>query len=305
NLRPGRLKKLALYLLLPRPGAITGGAIYFWGGVAYGVALNRHFSIADIAVVWLGIEFLINQAKYWLNDYKDVASDRLHPRKKERASAGGYLPVKWLPVLCALRMVAGTAFLLWCRPQVLPFALLLPAIQLLYDSVKRIPLLNAGVAATGSLVRFAAGYAAVTGAWPLFFPCLLVYCQRLAVYVAAYSAEGRYLLRYGKTPGKEYTFFYARHPCLERLALALFLGLLVFALARHVPGGIVVTGIVIALLGVLYYRINGPGDRIYWDDWKVLWAVLSYGFRQLSVQRWLRCRRKFLSRRKLLCPRDG
>ena len=304
-MHPGKLKKLALYLLLPRPGAITGGAIYFWGGVAYGVALDRHFSIADIAVAWLGIEFLINQAKYWLNDYKDVASDRLHLRKSERASAAGYFPVKWLPLLAAVRLIAGVVFLLWCWPQVLPLALLLPVIQLLYDSVKRAPLLNAGVAATGSLVRFAAGYAAVTGVWPLFFPCLLVYCQRLAVYVAAYSAEGRYLLRYGKTPGKEYTFFYARRPYLEKLALALFLGLLVFALERHVPGGIVVTGIVIALLGVLYYRINGPGDRIYWEGWKVLWTILSCGFRQLSAQWWLKCCRKFLSRRKLLCPRDG
>lgn len=281
---PDKLKKLALYLLLPRPGAVTGGAIYFWGGVAYGVALDYHFSIADIAVAWLGIEFLVNQAKYWLNDYKDVGCDRLHPRKSERVSAAGYFSVKWLLVLAALRMIAGIALLLWYRSQVLPFALLLPVIQLLYDSVKRIPLLNAGVAASGSLVRFAAGYIAVTGVWPLFFPCLLVYCQRLAVYVAAYSAEGRYLLRYGKTPGKEYTFFYAHHPYLEKLALALFLGLLVFALERHVPGGIVVAGIVIALLGVLYYRINGPGDRIYWEGWKVLGAIVTCGSRQLSAR---------------------
>lgn len=304
-MHPGKFKRLALYLLLPRPGAITGGGIYFWGGVAYGVALSHHFSVSDIAVAWLGTEFLVNQAKYWLNDYKDAASDQFHSRKSERASAGGYFPVKWLPVLVALRTITGIIFLLWCRPQVLPFALLLPAIQLLYDAVKRLPLLNAGVAASGSVVRFASGFAAMTGVWPLFFPCLLVYCQRLAIYVAAYSAEGRYLLRYGKTPGKEYTFFYARHPYLEKLTMALFLGLLVFALRRSIPGGIIITGIVLAFLGVLYYRINGPGDRVYWQGWKLLWAIWAFVSRQLFEQFRLNYRQKFLSRRKLLCPKDG
>ncbi|MEW6448438.1 MAG: UbiA family prenyltransferase [Bacillota bacterium] len=301
----GKFKKVALYLLLPRPGAIIGGSVYFWGGVAYAVVLNRCFSIADIAVAWFCIEYLINQAKYWLNDYKDVASDRLHPRKRERASAGGYLPVKWLPVLCALRMVAGTAFLLWCRPQALPFALLLPVIQLLYDSVKRIPLLNAGMAACGSLVRFAAGYAAVGGVWPLFFPCLLVYCQRIAIYVAAYSAEGRYLLRHGTTPGKEYTLFYARYPYLERMALASFLGLLVFAIEQSVPGGIIVTGIILALCGALYYRINGPGDKIYWEGWRLLWRMPVLICRRLGRQLRLRYRQKSLALRNALCTRDG
>lgn len=301
----GKFKKVALYLLLPRPGAVAGGSIYFWGGVGYAIVLNRCFSVADVAVAWLGIEFLINQAKYWLNDYKDVASDRRHPRKRERASAGGYLPVKWLPVLCALRVAIGIAFFFWLLPRAIPFALLLPLIQLLYDNVKRIPLLNAGVAASGSLVRFAAGYAAVTGVWPLLFPCLLVYCQRIAIYVAAYSAEGRYLLRHGITPGKEYTLFYARYPYLERMALASFLGLLVFAIEQSVPGGIIVTGIILALCGALYYRINGPGDKIYWEGWRLLWRMPVLICRRLGGQLRLRYRQKSLALRNASCARDG
>ncbi|OIQ60635.1 phosphoribose diphosphate:decaprenyl-phosphate phosphoribosyltransferase [Moorella thermoacetica] len=300
-----KLKRLALYLLLPRPGAITGGAIYFWGGIAYGVALSHHFSVVDIAVTWLGTEFLVNQAKYWLNDYKDAASDRLHPRKSERAAAGGDLPVKWLPILAALRIITGIIFLLWYQPKMLPMALLLPAIQLWYDTVKRLPLVNAGVAASGSVVRFAAGLCAITGVWPLFFPCLLVYCQRLAIYVASYSAEGRYLLRYGKTPGKEYTLFYAQHPYLEKLAVALFLGLLVFAVGRSISGGIIITGIVVVFLGVLYYRINGPGDRVYWQGWKLLGATCAFVSKQLSEQFRLKYRQRFLSQRRLLSLREG
>ncbi len=300
-----KLKRLALYLLLPRPGAITGGAIYFWGGIVYGVALSHHFSVVDIAVTWLGTEFLVNQAKYWLNDYKDAASDRLHPRKSERAAAGGDLPVKWLPTLAALRIITGIIFLLWYQPKMLPMALLLPAIQLWYDTVKRLPLVNAGVAASGSVVRFAAGLCAITGVWPLFLPCLLVYCQRLAIYVASYSAEGRYLLRYGKTPGKEYTLFYAQHPYLEKLAVALFLGLLVFAVGRSISGGIIITGIVVVFLGVLYYRINGPGDRVYWQGWKLLGATCAFVSKQLSEQFRLKYRQRFLSQRRLLSLREG
>jgi len=208
------------------------------------------------------------------------------------------------PLICRTHS-RRNAFLFWCWPQALPFALLLVVIQLSYDSLKRIPLLNAGVAACGSVVRFAAGYTAVAGAWPLLFPCLLVYCQRLAVYVAAYSAEGRYLLRHGVTPGKEYTLFYARHPYLEKVAIALFLGLLVFAFKQSVPGGVIITGIVTALLGVLYYRINGPGDRVYWKGWKSLWAILASLSREFSEQFRLKYPRKSLSRRKILCIRNS
>lgn len=292
----GRLKRVVLYLLLPRPGAITGGSIYFWGGVAYAATLHHGASIVEVAAGWFCTEFLINQAKYWLNDYRDASSDRFHPRKKERAPASGHFPVEWLPFLFALRAAAGLAFLFWFWPQAVPFALLLPAIQLLYDAAKRVPLLNGGVAAWGSVVRFACGYATVAGGGPPVFSCALVYSQRLAIYIAAYSAEGRYLLNHGITPGKEYTLFYARHPYLEKVAMASFLGLLAFALNQSLPGGVVVAGVLLALCGVLYYRINGPGDRIYWEGWRVLWAILTFVSRQLSEQFRSRCRQNLSPR---------
>ncbi|MGO0122085.1 hypothetical protein [Desulfothermobacter acidiphilus] len=233
--------------------------------------------MADIAVVWFGLEFMVNQAKYWLNDYRDAATDRLHPRKRERVSAAAYFPVRWLPFLFALRLFTGILFLSLYQPRALIFALLLPLIQLLYDSIKRIPVINAGVAACGSVVRFAAGYVAVAGIWPLPFPCLLVYLQRLVIYVAAYTAEGRYLLKLGTTAGKEYTVFYARHPYLEKAVTILFLGGLALALGRFIPGGVAVAGVIVLLSGVLYYRLNGPGDRIYWRDWRAVWRSLRGG----------------------------
>jgi len=267
-------KKTALYLLLPRPGAIVGGSIYFWGGVIYAVAINQHISITNVATAWFCIEFLINQAKYWFNDYKDIKSDQLHPRKKDRAPASGCLPAKWLPFIFAGRTAVGLVLLFWLWPQALPFALLLPAIQLLYDSVKRTPILNAGVAACGSVVRFAAGFAALAGIWPTIFSCMIVYFQRLAIYMASYSAEGRYLLSRRMIPGKKYTLFYARHPYLEKLSMVCFLGLIIYALGLSIPCSVVVTGIAIALCGAFYYRINGPGDKFYLQGWKFLWCIL-------------------------------
>lgn len=269
-------RKLICYLLLPRFGAILGGSVYFWGGVFYALAITRHFSFSDLALAWFGGEFLINQAKYWLNDYKDLASDRLHPRKKERASAGGIIPARWLPVLFAGRTTAGLALLCWFLPEVLPFALLLPLVQIFYESVKRIPLLNAGVAASGALIRFAAGFCAGAGGWPALLPCLLVYAQRMAIYTAAYAAEGRYLLRRRTVPGKEYTLFYARRPYLEKISLVCFLGLLGYALAQSVPVWTALAGVAIAAGGILYYRINGPGDKFYFRYWKFLWLMFIF-----------------------------
>jgi len=273
-------RKIIFYLLLPRPGAILGGSLYFWGGVFYALTITRHFSFNDLALAWFCGEFLINQAKYWLNDYQDIASDRLHPRKKERASASGGIPEKWLPALFAGRTAAGLALLCWFLPGVLPFALLLPLVQIFYESVKRIPLLNAGVAASGSLVRFAAGFCAGAGVWPALLPCLMVYTQRIAIYTAAYAAEGRYLLRHRAVPGKEYTLFYARRPNLEKISLACFLGLLGYAFAQSVPVWTVLAGVAIAAGGILYYRINGPGDKFYARYWKFLWLMFIFNLQQ-------------------------
>lgn len=300
-----KFKKVALYLLLPRPGAIAGGSVYFWGGVGCAATIQHCAPVLDVAAGWFGIEFLINQAKYWLNDYKDALSDRFHPRKKERVPANGYFPREWLPFLFALRVLAGLAFLFWFWPQAVPFALLLPAIQFLYDRVKRVPLLNGGVAAWGSVVRFACGYAAMAGVGPPAFSCLLVYSQRLAIYIAAYGAEGRYLLRHGTTPGKEYTLFYARHPYLEKMAMVFFLGLLAFALEQSVPGGVIVAGVVLAFCGALYYRINGPGDRIYREGWRLFWRAPALACRRLGRQLKLRCRQASLSRGNVACTGNG
>jgi len=110
--------------------------------------------------------------------------------------------------------------------------------------------------------RFAEGLGGA-GAWPALLPGALVYAQRVALYVAAYTVEGQYLLQQGLPPGKEYAAFYARHPLLQRLSLLPFVALSVWALSRHIPAGFLAAGAGLALAGLLFYRLNGPGDKLY------------------------------------------
>jgi hypothetical protein len=102
----------------------------------------------------------------------------------------------------------------------------------------------------------------------------------MAIYLAAYAAEGRYLMQRRPVPGKEYALFYARRPYLEKLSLACFLGLLGYALAQSAPAWITLAGVTIAAGGIFYYRINGPCDKFYRRYWKFLWLTFRFTLRQ-------------------------
>ncbi len=124
------------------------------------LAAGRLFEIPVLTGVALAfVAFcLVSASVYLVNDVRDVAEDRLHPRKRFRPIAAGELkpPTAW--ALAALTGIAGLA---------LGFVIAVPlgitlvvylAIQLLYSVfLKHLPVVDLAVVASGFLLRAIAG----------------------------------------------------------------------------------------------------------------------------------------------------
>ena len=101
---------------------------------------------------------LVSASVYLVNDVRDVAEDRLHPRKRFRPIAAGELKPSTAWLLAALTGLAGLA---------LGFAVTVPlgitlvvylAVQLLYSAfLKHLPVVDLAVVASGFLLRAIAG----------------------------------------------------------------------------------------------------------------------------------------------------
>jgi decaprenyl-phosphate phosphoribosyltransferase len=101
---------------------------------------------------------LVSASVYLVNDVRDVAEDRLHPRKRFRPVAAGELRPQTALLLAALTGLGGLA---------LGFATTVPlgitlvvylAVQLLYSTfLKHLPVIDLAVVASGFLLRAIAG----------------------------------------------------------------------------------------------------------------------------------------------------
>jgi decaprenyl-phosphate phosphoribosyltransferase len=101
---------------------------------------------------------LVSASVYLVNDVRDVAEDRLHPRKRFRPIAAGELKPQTALLLAALTGLGGLA---------LAFATTVPlgitvvvylAVQLLYSTfLKHLPVVDLAVVASGFLLRAIAG----------------------------------------------------------------------------------------------------------------------------------------------------
>ena len=124
------------------------------------LAAGRLFETPVLIAVGLAfVAFcLVSASVYLVNDVRDVAEDRLHPRKRFRPIAAGELKPTTAWVLAALTGVAGLA---------LGFAVTIPlgitlvvylAVQLLYSAfLKHLPVVDLAVVASGFLLRAIAG----------------------------------------------------------------------------------------------------------------------------------------------------
>lgn len=117
----------------------------------------------DPAMVWAALAAtaafcLVSSAVYAMNDCVDRARDREHPSKRNRPIASGAIPVRSAAVFGVLLAVAGLALGAWSGP----LAPVLLSGYLLLNAgysfgLKRVPVVDVGIIATGFMLRILAG----------------------------------------------------------------------------------------------------------------------------------------------------
>jgi 4-hydroxybenzoate polyprenyltransferase len=140
----------------------------------------RSFLTTSLAVLLFG---LVSSLSYLINDLVDIEADRKHPKKQHRPLASGILSQKnaGIGVIILAVFVFPASFVLD-----LVFGLIISAYFLLmvaYSMVlKRIPLLDVMVIATGFVLRVAAGVVVIN--IDMLSPWLFVATTFLALFIA-------------------------------------------------------------------------------------------------------------------------
>jgi len=113
--------------------------------------------ILEITLAVMGFS-LIASSVYILNDYKDRADDRLHPKKKFRPLAAGTVSLRWALILMAILLIVGLGILSMLSMEGLLLALTYMVINLAYSFfLKHVPIIDLYVIAAGFVIRIAMG----------------------------------------------------------------------------------------------------------------------------------------------------
>lgn len=104
----------------------------------------------------------LSGAVYLLNDLMDRQADREHPAKRFRPIAAGRVSVPAALAVLLILLLAGLGILSWLTPLLGGIGLLYLAINLSYSlGLKRLPLLDVLLVASGYVIRPAAGAVAL------------------------------------------------------------------------------------------------------------------------------------------------
>lgn len=104
----------------------------------------------------------LSGAVYLLNDLMDRNADRQHPAKRFRPIAAGRVSVPAALAVLIILLLAGLALMTWLTPLLGSVGLLYLAINLSYSlGLKRLPLLDVLLVASGYVIRPAAGAVAI------------------------------------------------------------------------------------------------------------------------------------------------
>ena len=104
----------------------------------------------------------LSGAVYLLNDLMDRNADRQHPAKRFRPIAAGRVSVPAAIAVLLILLLTGLALMTWLTPLLGGVGLLYLAINLSYSlGLKRLPLLDVLLVASGYVIRPAAGAVAI------------------------------------------------------------------------------------------------------------------------------------------------
>jgi decaprenyl-phosphate phosphoribosyltransferase len=123
--------------------------------------LFRPQVLAGVALAFVAF-CLVSSAVYLFNDIRDVAEDRLHPRKRFRPIAAGELAVPAAAVMAVVLGLAGLGLGFWVAPALCLTLIVYSGVQVLYSTVlKHLPVIDLAVVSSGFLLRAIAGGVAV------------------------------------------------------------------------------------------------------------------------------------------------
>ena len=124
------------------------------------LAAGRLFEPAvAVASLWAFAAFALMSASIYLfNDIRDVAADRLHPRKRLRPIAAGELSIPLAYVLAAICLAGALALGFWVRPALGITLAVYWVLQVGYSLFwKHQPIVDLAMVAAGFLLRAVAG----------------------------------------------------------------------------------------------------------------------------------------------------
>jgi decaprenyl-phosphate phosphoribosyltransferase len=245
---------------------------------------------------------LISSTVYLVNDVRDVAEDRLHPRKRFRPIAAGELRISAALVLAAITGAAGLAIGFATTSTLGVVLCVYLGLQLLYSGfLKHLPVIDLAMVASGFLLRAIAG--GVASELPLSQWFLLV-----ASFGSLFMVAGkRYseLRALGSDAGtrrslERYSTSYLRFTWMLAAATVIMsYSLWAFTNPQGALGGVPWTAISIApfTLGLLQYALKidtgeaGEPEEVVLHDhvlqvlgllWLVLIVIAVYGLKVVS-----------------------
>jgi decaprenyl-phosphate phosphoribosyltransferase len=278
-----------------RPTQWSKNLLVFAAPGALGV-LNQWEPLWKSLVVFIAFCLVASGTYYW-NDIKDVAQDRLHPKKKFRPIASGQIPLGVARVVGTGLLAGGPVLAFFVRPQAGAVLALYAVLTLGYSTrLKHVPLLDLAIVSSGFVLRAMAGAAATTTPMSNWF----VLCVTFGSFFIVTGKRFAELLELGASAGdtraslKSYTLDFLRQLLvISCTATVLSYCLWAFENATNnneiVPlHGVSIVPMVLALLRYLMVLEKGGGgapeevfmrDRtiqVYGLIWLTVYALAVY-----------------------------